>query len=51
MAQFTAVDLSQLEPPQVVETIDYEQILAAMIADLQARDSTFGRPAGVRPRL
>lgn len=41
MAQFTAVDLSQLEPPQVVETIDYEQILAAMIADLQARDSTF----------
>lgn len=41
MAGFTAVDLSQLAPPDVVETLDYETILAAMVADLQARDPDF----------
>lgn len=38
---FTAVDLSQLAPPDVVETIDYEDILAAMLADLRSRDPAF----------
>lgn len=35
------IDLSRLPAPAVVETIDYEDILAEMLADLQARDSTF----------
>lgn len=38
---FTAVDLSQLAAPDVVETLDYEAILAAMVADLQSRDPAF----------
>lgn len=38
---FNAIDLSQLQPPDVVEVIDYETILAEMIADLQARDPAF----------
>lgn len=38
---FTVIDLSQLPPPQVVEPLDYETILAEMIADLQARHSDF----------
>lgn len=39
---FTAVDLSQLPAPNVVEELDFEAIFSAMLADLQARDSTFG---------
>lgn len=35
------IDLSQLPPPDVVEALDYESILAAMLADLQARDQAF----------
>lgn len=38
---FTVVDLSQLPPPPVVEPLDFETILAAMVADLQARDPDF----------
>ena len=38
---FTAVDLSQLAAPDVVETLDYEAILAEMLADLRARDPEF----------
>ncbi len=38
---FTTVDLSQLAFPPVVETLDFEAILAAMIADLQARNPTY----------
>ncbi len=38
---FTTVNLSQLQAPDVVETLDYEAILAAMLADLQARDPAF----------
>jgi phage-related baseplate assembly protein len=38
---YTQVDLSQLPPPNVVEALDYEAILAEMIADLQARDPVF----------
>lgn len=38
---FTTVDLSQLPSPDVVETLDYEAILSAMVADLQARDPAF----------
>jgi phage-related baseplate assembly protein len=33
----TAVDLSRLPPPDVVQPLDYEAILAELIADLQAR--------------
>ena len=38
---FTSVDLSQLPPPDVVETLDFETILAEMLADLRARDAVF----------
>lgn len=38
---FTVVNLSELPAPNVVEPLDFETILAAMIADLQARDPTF----------
>ena len=37
MNAYTAIDLSKLATPDVVETLDFEAILAAMIADLQAR--------------
>lgn len=37
IASSPALDLSALPPPAVVEQLDYETILAAMIADLQAR--------------
>jgi len=38
---FTSVDLSRLPAPTVVEVVDFETILAAMLADLQARDPNF----------
>ena len=38
---YTKVDLSQLQPPGVVETLDYETVLAEMLADLRARDAAF----------
>ncbi|MGO4222133.1 baseplate J/gp47 family protein [Lysobacter sp. TAF61] len=41
MSTFTAVDLSRLPAPAVVELISYEAILAAMLADLRARDPQF----------
>ncbi|MDE1465802.1 baseplate assembly protein [Spartinivicinus poritis] len=41
MSEFTAIDLSQLPAPDVIEPIDYEAILASMLADLQKRDSRF----------
>jgi len=37
MSSFTAVDLSRLPMPEVIEQIDYETLLAAMRAALQAR--------------
>lgn len=37
----SSIDLSQIPFPGVVESLSYETILAAMIADLQARDSAF----------
>lgn len=36
-----SIDLSRLPAPKVVEALDYETILAAMVADLQGRDSSF----------
>lgn len=41
---FTAVNLSQLPPPQVVETLDFEAIRAEIIADFQARQAAAGQP-------
>ena len=41
ISTYTPIDLSTLPAPQVVEALSYETILAAMVADLQARDSTF----------
>lgn len=38
---YTAVDLSKLPFPNAVEEPAFEDLLAAYIADLQARDSTF----------
>jgi phage-related baseplate assembly protein len=36
-----SVDLSKLPAPAVVEALDFETILAEMVADLKARDVTF----------
>ena len=41
MATFTPIDLSQVPAPSIVEPLDYESILAAMVADLVARDPAF----------
>ena len=41
MSAFSTIDLSTIPPPSVVETLDFEAILAAMLADLQARDPAF----------
>lgn len=38
---YTAVDLSLLPAPAVVEALAYEDILAAMLADLRLRDPVF----------
>jgi phage-related baseplate assembly protein len=38
---FTAVDLSQVPSPAVVEQLDFETILQAMLSDLISRDPTF----------
>ena len=38
---FSQIDLSRLAAPDVVEVLDYEVILAEMLADLRARDSAF----------
>lgn len=38
---FSAIDLSQLPPPNVVQPLDYETILAEMIADMRARHTDF----------
>ncbi|MGB0468573.1 MAG: baseplate assembly protein [Pontibacterium sp.] len=38
---FTAIDLSQLPAPDVVEQLDYEDILSEMITDLQGRDASY----------
>ncbi len=37
----TTLDLSQIPAPDIVETLDYEAILAEMLVDLQARDPLF----------
>lgn len=37
MSQFTAIDLAQVAAPNVVEPLDFEQILAATLADLLER--------------
>ena len=37
MSQFTAINLAMVAPPNVVETLDFEQIYAEMLADLMSR--------------
>lgn len=41
MANNSPIDLSTLPAPAVVETLDYEVILAQMLADLRTRDPAF----------
>lgn len=41
MPSLSPIDLSNLPAPAVVETLSFETILAAMLADLQARDPAF----------
>jgi phage-related baseplate assembly protein len=41
MPGYTAVDLSKLPSPAIVEPIDFESIFGAMLADLRARDASF----------
>jgi len=41
ISTYTAIDLSTLPAPKVVEVLSFEAIFAAMLADLQARDSAF----------
>lgn len=38
---YTAIDLSRIAPPDIVEAISFEAVLAAMLADLQARAPEF----------
>lgn len=40
MSGFSAIDLSKLPSPDIVEALDFEEILGAMKADLIGRDST-----------
>lgn len=42
MSIFQRIDLSLLPPPDVVETLSYEQILADAKADLIAKDASYG---------
>ena len=41
MSLYTAIDLSTLPAPDVVETLSFETIFAEMLADLRARDTAF----------
>lgn len=41
---FTVIDLSQLPAPQVVQQLDFETILAAMLLDFQERMQATGQP-------
>lgn len=41
MARFNAINLAGLPPPPVVEVIDYEDILAALVADFVTRFSDY----------
>jgi phage-related baseplate assembly protein len=41
MSAATLIDFAAIPPPDIVEPLDYETILAAMLADLRARDPAF----------
>lgn len=41
MTNYTPIDLSTVPAPNVVQALNFETILAEMLADLQARDSVF----------
>lgn len=41
MTVYSAIDLSQLPAPSVIEALDFEAILAAMLADLRERHPAF----------
>ena len=41
MTTFTSIDLSGLPAPNVVEPLDFEEVFAAMLAELQAKDAQF----------
>ncbi len=41
MSQFSAIDLSKLAPPDVIEVLDFDSLFQTMLADLVARDATF----------
>lgn len=41
MTAYSAIDLSQLPAPSVIEALDFETILAEMLADLRARHPGF----------
>jgi phage-related baseplate assembly protein len=44
MSVSSAIDLSLLPPPDVVESLSYEEILAAMLADMRDPERTNGQP-------
>lgn len=41
MSAYTPIDLSTLPAPTVVESLSFETIFSAMLADLRSRDATF----------
>lgn len=47
----TAVDLSRLPAPKVVEQLSYETVLAALVADLQARVPAFDATLESEPAM
>lgn len=42
MSRFSAIDLTQLPPPDLIETLDFETVLAALLADVTARFAEAG---------
>ena len=41
MSNFTAIDLSKLPPPNVIENLDYEKILTDYITDFQSKNQNY----------
>jgi phage-related baseplate assembly protein len=42
MSRFSAIDLSQLPAPQLIDTLAYEAILAALMEDVNSRFQAAG---------
>jgi phage-related baseplate assembly protein len=41
MSGFSAIDLTKLNAPDIIETLDFENIFNDMVAELKSRDNAF----------